>query len=256
MGRKLARGARLSTNLTCSGSWSTSVLARLRRVLVRVAVCIGAWAANSPGARAQSPVDSGRARWCAATAGRLQTSTESLHREVGALDSCPALAPNFLPALWRRPLGNDTVRLNALLEMSRSVRDRRLVAALRATAGDSSRSMADRDAALIVLAANLDPAYRGSAKLGAGGKVSITLSSWMHPYQKDGVQPTGPADLQAIFEIFVELAKLKPTAHTGDAPWIGRIVVQSIRRRCQDAEQRRDIRYCPPPQPEPQPPRR
>jgi hypothetical protein len=106
--------------------------------------------------------------------------------QVRWLGHCPESAGAVLSQLWLSD-PQDPELIGALMTSSSEIRDDRILSAVIRAATETTRSAADRKAALIVMMSYADPSVRGSVIRSGTGPLDypVVLVDVGHPYQSD-----------------------------------------------------------------------
>jgi hypothetical protein len=188
-----------------------SSLIRSRITIVALTLAGVACARNAQTRESRIP---GEREDCQAAAALL-TKNAAKPETFPTLGWCDETGPAALASVWRS-LPQDTVRTHKFLLASSNLRDARVFNAAFAAAKDKSRRGRDRGAALLVLVAQVDPAYRVdlvSASRTEMWRAQLTRES--HTQQIAGTAPL-PDDARArVAALTDSLAVGLPTGAAG-----------------------------------------
>jgi hypothetical protein len=145
-----------------------------------------------------------------------------------------------LPPRWHAAQP-DTAELNALIQLSVQLRDRRIFAAVSQLARDSTRPFFVRAAAVIVVADYFNPVFVGRVHLASTGKQLMTIGERLHVTQHDGPERLGP-DLDAAAERILRAFQADPASPFRG--WANYVFVMT-KELCQRAATRATMRTCP-----------
>ncbi|HVZ48273.1 MAG TPA: hypothetical protein VG916_05790 [Gemmatimonadaceae bacterium] len=160
---------------------------------------------------------------------------------MNKLIGCKAASAALLPQRWREATA-DTAELRALIALSAAVRDRRILAAVRATALAKDRPAVVRGAAVTVLGSYVYPTLSGRVKQNRDGTIEVMVGPRTNPYQEEGLQPLG---LDEQIEIDRVLNQLTSDFKSGDVPYLARGILNTVRAACHDPKSRESVARCP-----------
>jgi len=180
--------------------------------------------------------------FCDSATSRVTARSVTLVAAAPAIASCAAETASLLPEYWRTAAA-DSAELNALIDLSKRVRDRRLLSEVRSLALARGKPYAVRGAALIVLANYIYPTLSGSVHTNKKtGELTISIGMQSHASQVDGPEPLGEAEYAEIGRVVKLLAEEKgPTEIDGWAKYVR----EMTRLACQRPQAVVSVRSCP-----------
>jgi len=160
-----------------------------------------------PGLAQQVPVDP---PGCTAAENALEgrKSGPAYHEHLQALASCPAAGPRAFRLQWMSPPVEATaVRL--LADVSSSIRDRRILEAVRDASFSDNNSQEVRLAAIRTMISYFDPSvavhFQPSPDTSLPAAAYVMLGRWEHPVGRDGEQALGPSMRAEVLGILRQL---------------------------------------------------
>jgi hypothetical protein len=135
----------------------------------------------------------------------------------------------------------DSAELDALIALSGSVRDRRVLAAVIPVATDTTRPFVVRAAAIAVLINYRDPLQLGRVVRNVlrGNRLDVSVVFMSHAQDREGAQAFSVASRQEVDRVLQEVARTEPDPDTRNV--VVAVLRQPWRSRQPDSEgQRRE----------------